>query len=576
MTTDLLLNIDASAINWARAQFALTAIYHWLFVPLTLGLAVIMAICETFWYRTLKQTAAGTVADPFWRDCAKFWQRLFGINFAMGVATGIILEFEFGTNWSNYSWFVGDIFGAPLAIEGIVAFFMESTFVAVMYFGWKKVSPGFHLASTWLTGLGATISAWWILVANAWMQNPVGCEFNPDTMRNEMVDFFAVALSPFAVGKFCHTVISAWIIGAVFVVAVSCWYLMKRREVRLAKASIKIACAVGLVASLGAAFTGHISGQQVAKAQPMKLAAMEALYNGGTDQGLTAVAWVNPLCQPDYTSNDAPPLKIDMPYALSIMATNDPHGFVPGVNDILNGYTRPDGTRELSVDEKMARGRKAIAALAEYRKLKEEAKNSGKPATAEQQAETEASLAELQATLKENMPYFGYGYVKNKHDVVPYIPVNFWAFRIMVGLGCLFIVYFAVLLLMAYRIPWLSAIVRRLLAIVCIIPETEADDRSDIANLPSWHYWVAIALVPLAYIASENGWLVAEFGRQPWTIQDMLPTWVSVSDIGGSAVALTFFLFLFLFTLMLAVEISILLKQIKQGPEYSTEMRNEK
>ncbi|MBQ8064054.1 MAG: cytochrome ubiquinol oxidase subunit I [Prevotella sp.] len=546
MTTDLFLNIDAASINWARAQFALTAIYHWLFVPLTLGLAVIMGIAETCWYRT---------RNTFWRDTAQFWQRLFGINFAMGVATGIILEFEFGTNWSNYSWFVGDIFGAPLAIEGIVAFFMESTFVAVMYFGWKKVSPGFHLASTWLTGLGATISAWWILVANAWMQNPVGCEFNPDTMRNEMVDFFAVALSPFAIGKFCHTVISAWIIGAVFVVAVSCWYLMKRREERLAVESIKIAVVVGLIASLGAAFTGHVSGQQVAKAQPMKLAAMEALYNGGYDQGLTAIAWVNPFCQPDYEHMESAPLKIDMPYALSIMATNDPHGFVPGINDILNGYTRPDGSREPSMDEKIARGRLAISTLAEYRKLKQE--NGGKPL-----------LSTHLTILKENMPYFGYGYVKDKKDVVPYVPVNFWAFRIMVGLGCLFILYFVVMVFLSFRIPYLSIIVRRLLATIGILPETMADSHG-MTGLPAWHYWVAIALVPLAYIASESGWLVAEFGRQPWTIQDMLPTWVAVSDINGASVALTFFLFLFLFTLMLAVEISILLKQIKRGPEYT-------
>ena len=544
--TDLFLNIDAGSINWARAQFALTAIYHWLFVPLTLGLAVIMGICETLWYRK---------RDTFWRDTAMFWQRLFGINFAMGVATGIILEFEFGTNWSNYSWFVGDIFGAPLAIEGIVAFFMESTFVAVMYFGWKKVSPGFHLASTWLTGLGATISAWWILVANAWMQYPVGCEFNPDTMRNEMVDFFAVALSPFAIGKFCHTVISAWIIGAVFVMAVSCWYLMKRREVRLAKESIKIAAIVGLIATLGAAFTGHISGQQVAKYQPMKLAAMEALYNGGTDQGLTAVAWVNPLCQPDYEKQESAPLKIDMPYALSIMATDDPHGYVPGINDILNGYTRPDGTREPSVDEKIARGQQAITALAAYRKAKQEGAG-------------ESVLNSQLSIIKENMPYFGYGYVKDKKDIVPYVPVNFWAFRIMVGLGCLFILYFAVMTVLSFRIPYLSVIVRRLLATVGILPETHAD-MHEITGLPAWHYWTAIALVPLAYIASESGWLVAEFGRQPWTIQDMLPTWVAVSDINGASVALTFFLFLFLFTLMLAVEISILLKQIKRGPEYT-------
>ena len=546
MTTDLFLNIDAGSVNWARAQFALTAIYHWLFVPLTLGLAVIMGICETLWYRK---------RDTFWRDTAMFWQKLFGVNFAMGVATGIILEFEFGTNWSNYSWFVGDIFGAPLAIEGIVAFFMESTFVAVMYFGWKKVSPGFHLASTWLTGLGATISAWWILVANAWMQNPVGCEFNPDTMRNEMVDFMAVAFSPFAVGKFCHTVISAWIIGAVFVVAVSCWYLWKKREIRLAKESIRIAVIVGLIASLGAAFTGHISGQQVAKAQPMKLAAMEALYNGGTDQGLTAIAWVNPLCQPDYENLQAAPLKIDMPYALSIMATNDPHGYVPGINDILNGYTTPDGHHEPSVDEKIERGRVAISMLAAYRKAKKEKAP---------EAEIKTCLELLQA----NIQYMGYGYVKDKKDVVPYVPVNFWAFRIMVGLGCVFILFFAALALLAFKVPFLSVVTRRLLAAFGILPETDAD-MHDIAGLPAWHYWVAIALVPLAYICSESGWLVAEFGRQPWTIQDMLPTWVGVSDINGASVALTFFLFLFLFTLMLAVEISILLKQIKKGPEYT-------
>ncbi len=549
MTTDLFLNIDTSAIDWARAQFALTAIYHWLFVPLTLGLAVIMGIAETCWYRT---------RDNFWKDTAKFWQKLFGINFAMGVATGIILEFEFGTNWSNYSWFVGDIFGAPLAVEGILAFFMESTFVAVMFFGWKKVSPGFHLVSTWLTGLGATISAWWILVANAWMQYPVGCEFNPDTMRNEMVSFLDVALSPFAIDKFCHTVISSWIIGAVFVMAVSCWYLMQKRETKLAVESIKIAVIVGLIASVGAAATGHKSAQSVAKVQPMKLAAMEALYNGGTDVGLSAVAWVSPFDQTDYLYRESAPLKVEIPYALSFMATNDFHGYVPGINDILNGYTKADGTREPSVDEKIARGKKAIAALAAYRKAKAEGAD-------------EATLNAQRSTLKENMQYFGYGYVKDKNDVVPPIAVNFWAFRIMVGLGSLFILYFAVLLLMTFRIPWLSAITRRLLAIVCLLPETQADDSSSIATLPKWHYWFAIALVPLAYLASESGWLVAEFGRQPWTIQDMLPTWVGVSDIGSAAVALTFFLFLILFTTMLAVEISILLKQIKQGPDHAKE-----
>lgn len=498
MLQNLILDIDAGMIDWSRAQFALTAIYHWLFVPLTLGLAVIMGIVETKFYRT---------KDPFWRDAAKFWQKLFGVNFAMGVATGIILEFEFGTNWSNYSWFVGDIFGAPLAVEGIVAFFMESTFVAVMFFGWKKVSPGFHLASTWLTGLGATISAWWILVANAWMQYPVGCEFNPDTMRNEMVSFAEVALSPFAVSKFCHTVTSAWIIGAIFCVGVCCWFLLKKRNTKLAIESMKIGAGVGLVAALLAGATGHKSGMDVAKVQPMKLAAMEALYDGGNEVGLKIIEG------------------IELPYGLSIMATNDPQGFVPGINDILNGYTDNDGKVELSVDEKIERGKKAIEALANYRQAKFASSDDG------------TAAAYNLSILKENMPYFGYGYIKDKNDVVPPVAVNFWAFRIMVGVGCLFILFFAVVLFMVYK--------------------------KDVTKLKSWHYWLAILLIPLGYIGSECGWLVAEFGRQPWTIQDMLPTWAAVSDLQSSSVIITFFLFLVLFTTMLAVEINILLKQIK-------------
>ena len=518
--TNFLLAVDAGTIDWSRAQFALTAIYHWLFVPLTLGLALIMGIMETCYYRTRKR---------FWKDTARFWQHLFGINFAMGVATGIILEFEFGTNWSNYSWFVGDIFGAPLAIEGIVAFFMESTFVAVMFFGWKKVSPGFHLASTWLTGLGATISAWWILVANAWMQCPVGCEFNPDTVRNEMVSFVDVALSPFAVMKFLHTVISAWIIGAIFVVGVSCWYLLKKREREMSLQSIKIGAVVGLVASVLAALTGDESAYQVAQKQPMKLAAMEALYEGGTDVGLTAVAWVNPFEQPDFLNEKEAPLRLAMPNMLSFLATRDFHGYVPGIKDLWNGFTRPDGTVEPSFDEKIASGKKAIQALADYRKAKAEGRD--------EEAKVQAGI------LADNFKYFGYGYIKDKAELVPYVPVNFWAFRLMVGLGCLFIVFFALVLFLQWK--------------------------KDITKY-RWLHIAAIALIPLAYVASESGWLVAEFGRQPWTIQDMLPVSASVSAVGAGSVALTFFIFLALFTTMLAVEISILFRQIKKGPEHAT------
>lgn len=511
---NLLLTIDPSLIDWSRAQFALTAIYHWLFVPLTLGLALIMGIMETCYYRTGKQ---------FWREAAVYWQRLFGVNFAMGVATGIILEFEFGTNWSNYSWFVGDIFGAPLAIEGIVAFFMESTFVAVMFFGWEKVSRGFHLASTWLTGLGATISAWWILVANSWMQYPVGCEFNPDTVRNEMTSFIDVALSPFAVDKFFHTVTSSWIIGAVFVCAVSCWYLLKRRNTRLATESIKIASVVGIAAAVVTMATGDSSAVKVAQAQPMKLAAMEALYDGGNGVGLTAAAAVNPFEQPDYAKGGEPPLRIAMPCGLSLLATHSLDGYVPGVNDLLNGYTRADGKREPSAEEKMQRGRKAIATLAEYRKLK--AANPG-----------DKQLPRLAAQLKEDMPYFGYGYIKDRAELVPYIPVNFYAFRVMVGVGTLLLLFFLVI----GHVAW----------------------RRDVAGSRRWLHWAAIAMLPLAYIASEAGWIVAELGRQPWAIQDMMPTLAAVSDISTGSVALTFFIFLVLFTVLLVAELRIMCKVI--------------
>lgn len=514
----LFLNIDCTAIEWSRAQFALTAIYHWLFVPLTLGLALIMGIMETIWYRTDKRE---------WLIATRFWQKLFGVNFAIGVATGLILEFEFGTNWSNYSWFVGDVFGAPLAIEGIVAFFMESTFVAVMFFGWKKVSRGFHLASTWLTGLGATVSAWWILVANSWMQYPVGCTFNPDTMRNEMTSFTDVALSPFAVNKFWHTVTSCWIVGAVFVIGVCCWYLLKRRHTDMAIRSIKVAGTTGLVASLLAMHTGDGSAYMVGQVQPMKLAAMEALYNGGTGQALTVIAPVNPLRQPDYKNETEPAMRIAIPYALSFLTTRDINGYVPGVNDIINGYTSHNGKVEIPVSEKMERGRKAIATLQKYRNLPEAERNS-------------AEALRLKEELVAGMPYFGYGYVKDADSLVPSIPLCFYAFRVMVGLGVIFMLFFAVVLFLACR--------------------------GDITRYRLVHI-AGIVLIPLAWIGSESGWIVAEMGRQPWAIQDMLPTWVAASDVPAMSVMVTFIIFLVIFTCLLAAEINIMIKQIKKGPE---------
>ena len=382
---------------WSRLQFALTACFHWLFVPLTLGLAVVMGVMETKYYRT---------GDEFWKKTAMFWQKLFGINFAIGVATGIILEFEFGTNWSNYSWFVGDIFGAPLAIEGILAFFMEATFIAVMFFGWNKVSRGAHLASTWLTGLGATISAWWILVANAWMNDPVGMTFNPDTVRNEMMDFWAVAGSWTACVKFFHSVTSGWMTGAVFVIGVCCWYLMKKKHVEMAKKSIAVAAWTGLLGAAICMGTGDMSGVEIAKKQPMKLAAAEGLERGGKGAPFSIVPGV------------------EVPKVLSILATHDIDGYVAGMEDL-----KEEGA------QKIADGKIALAAFKKYR---------AKDATAEEKS---AALAEFDAH-KAN---FGYGYLDSAEELVPPVSVCFWTFRMMIGFGSLVLLVFLLSLWFAYK-----------------------------------------------------------------------------------------------------------------------------
>ncbi|MGM9758658.1 MAG: cytochrome ubiquinol oxidase subunit I [Parabacteroides sp.] len=512
-------NISNSLIDWSRAQFALTAMYHWLFVPLTLGLGVIQAIMETIYYKT---------GNEFWKRTAQFWMKLFGVNFAIGVATGLIMEFEFGTNWSNYSWFVGDIFGAPLAIEGIVAFFMEATFIAVMYFGWDKVSKRFHLASTWLTIIGASLSALWILIANAWMQYPEGMHFNPDTVRNEMADFWAVALSPVAMNKFFHTVLSGWIVGATFVIGVSCWYLLKKRNREFALSSIKVGAIFGLVASLLSLWTGDGSAYEVAQRQPMKLAAMEGLYEGDHGVGLIGVAVLDPT-RTEYNDPADPFLfRIEIPKMLSMLAERDVDAYVPGIINLIDGgYTLKDGTVALSATEKIARGKRAIQALADYRA----AKKAGDQATANQ----------ARQQLDENFAYFGYGYIKDVKELIPPVGLTFYAFRIMVMLGGLFILVFA----LAW---WLG--------------------RSGKLADAWWMHWIAIATIPLAYIAGQAGWIVAEVGRQPWAIQDILPTCAAISKLDASSVQVTFFLFLVLFTILLIAEIGILLKAIQKGPEH--------
>lgn len=489
--------VDTALVDWSRLQFALTAGYHWLFVPLTLGLAVIMASMETLYV---------VKGDEFWKKAAKFWMKLFAINFAVGIATGIILEFEFGTNWSNYSWFVGDIFGAPLAIEGIFAFFMEATFFAVMFFGWEKVGKRTHLASTWFTGIGAAISAVWILVANSWMQHPVGMEFNPDTVRHEMVDFWALVLNPVAISKFFHSVFSGWMTGAVFVIGISCWYLLKKRETRFALASIRIAAIVGILGTIGVMGSGDSSGIHVAEYQPMKLAAAEGLEDGGEGAPFSIVPGV------------------EIPNMLSILATHDVNGYVPGINNLLNGYTTPEGNSIPSAEEKIARGKVAINAFKEYRSLKES---------------DPTAAVEARKVLDDNMQYFGYGYLDSPQELVPPVSLVYWAFRVMVGLG-------SFLLLLMFVVLW-------------------AERKKRIADM-KWLLWTALLSIPLVYLAGQAGWIVAEVGRQPWTIEGLLPVKAAVSSVSVAAVQTTFFIFVAIFTLFLAIEIRILIKAIKKGP----------
>ncbi|HUW06264.1 MAG TPA: cytochrome ubiquinol oxidase subunit I [Williamwhitmania sp.] len=511
-------NIDLSVVDWSRAQFALTAIYHWIFVPLTLGLAFIVAIMETLYVRT---------GSEEWKKATKFWMTLFGINFAIGVATGIILEFEFGTNWSNYSWFVGDIFGAPLAIEGIMAFFLESTFIAVMFFGWNKVSKKFHLASSWLTAIGANLSALWILVANAWMQYPAGMAFNPDTARNEMVNFWDVLFSPVAINKFMHTITSGYVLASLFVLGVSAWYLLKGREILMAKRSIVVAGVFGLLSSLFLAFTGDGSAYQVAQKQPMKLAAMEGLYTGKTNAGLVAFGILNPGKKYD-DSTSAFAFKIEIPKLLSMLSYRDVNAFVPGVKDVVNGYTYvdADGNAQisLSAQQKISRGRVAIQALADYRKAKQDGNKE--------------LMNFSKMVLEQNFQYFGYGYLNDPSSIIPNVPLTFYSFHIMVVLGFYFIILFAVVLWLVFK--------QRL-------------------QKQRWMLRLLIISVPLAYIASQAGWIVAEVGRQPWVIQNLLPTVAAVSRIDASAVQITFWLFGLLFTLLLIAELKIMFKQIKIG-----------
>lgn len=502
-------------VEWSRWQFAMTAIYHYMFVPLTLGLSFLLAIMETMWVRTGKAE---------WLNATKFWMKLFAINFAIGIATGLILEFQFGSNWSNYSWFVGDIFGAPLAIEGLFAFFLEATFFAVMFFGWNRVSRRFHLVSTWMVFIGSNISALWILVANAWMQNPVGMEFNPMTARNEMSDFWAVLLSPTAMSKFFHTVTSAYTLSACFVVGVSAWFILKKRHFEFARKSILLASVFGFLSIIATIFTGDTSAQDVTRTQPMKLAAMEGLNEGGKGAPFTLIGLT--CTDPQLPSERMKTVKygITIPKLLSFLGYHDFDAYVPGIQNIMDGYTSEDGKVYPSIEQRMTNGRLAIDALKTYKQAVKD--------------KDDALASQSLQTLRANFQDFGYGYLSSPYDTIPPVPLVFYSFRLMVGLGMLFVLLFIC--------SWWYAKKRKF---------------EKFKFIP----YLAIACVPLAYIASQCGWIVAEVGRQPWVVQNLMPTNVAITRIASGWVVTTFWMFAILFTLLLIAEIGIMFTQIRKG-----------
>ena len=500
-------------VDYSRAQFALTALYHWIFVPLTLGLTFIIAIMESIYVKTL---------DEKWKQITKYWMGLLAINFAIGLATGIIMEFEFGTNWSNYSWIVGDIFGAPLAIEGLMAFFMESTFFAVMFFGWEKVSKRAHLTSTWLVAIGSNLSALWILIANGWMQHPVGMKFNPDSARNEMENFAEVIFNPNAVSKFLHTISSGYVLASLFVISISAWYLLKKRDVAFAKKSIVVAASFGLITSMMMLTTGDESAHQVALNQPMKLAAMEGLYKGEDRAGIVAFGLLESEKE---IGDDLEPFKFmfEIPGALSFLGYHDINAFVPGIDDLVFGNKEHN---LLSVKEKMLVGKEAVKALSDYKKYKKE--------------NNKVAMEQALKTFRATSHYMGYGYLEKPEDAVPDVALTFYSFHTMVAAGSWFLVLFILVLYYSMK----NELTKK-----------------------KWLLRLGVITLPLGYVAQECGWIVAEVGRQPWAIQDLLPVGMATSNVASTSVMITFWLFALLFTALLIAEVKIMLKQISIGPE---------
>ena len=502
--------IDETVVNLSRMQFAATALYHFLFVPLTLGLSFMMAIMESTYVMTGRE---------IWRKMTLFWGTLFGINFAMGVATGIVMEFQFGMNWSYYSHYVGDVFGAPLAIEGLMAFFLEATFIGLFFFGWDRLSKVGHLAVTWLVALGANFSALWILIANGWMQYPVGAVFNPDTMRMEITNFMEVIFNPVAQAKFVHTVSAGYVTGAVFVFGVSALFMLKGKHTELAKRSMVVAASFGLASALSVVVLGDESGYVATEHQKMKIAAIEAMY-----ETEPAPAGFNVIAFPGEEPGEV--WGIHVPWVLGLITTRSFDTPVPGINELVE-----------QAEERIVNGIRAYEALAVLEENRQD--------------------EEARATITETWPDLGYALLLKRYrvdienatsqeiamaaqDTVPDVWPLFWTFRLMVGVGFFCIGFFALAFWKASR-------------------GTLAKDR--------WFLWGAVAAMPLPWLAAEAGWIIAEYGRQPWAIEGVLPTFYAASTLTVTDLVLSLSFYVTVYTVLAIIMVILMVKAIKAGPK---------
>ncbi|MCI0598701.1 MAG: cytochrome ubiquinol oxidase subunit I [Beijerinckiaceae bacterium] len=502
---------DLDVVQLSRLQFGLTAMYHFLFVPLTIGLAMLLGIMESVYVMTGREV---------WRQATKFWGALFGINFAMGVATGITMEFQFGMNWAYYSHYAGDIFGAPLAIEGLMAFFLEATFIGLFFFGWDRMPAVAHLGVTWLVAIGSNLSALWILIANGWMQHPVGARFNPDTMRMEVADFAAIIFNETAQEKFVHTVSAGYVTGAMFVASVSAIYILLGKHIEIARRSMRVALSFGLASALSVAVLGDASGYTATENQKMKVAAIEAMWE---TEPPPAAFTVFGLPNQEQRRTD---FALRVPWVLGLLTTHSIYAEVPGIDELVkrhedhiwSGLLAYSALQTLRADRNDLNARAQLAEFAGklgyallLKKIRPDIEN--------------ATGAEIKQAAWDTVP-----------DVAPL----FWAFRIMVGLGFFFIFLFGLAFYLNAR--------RRLMKARILL-------------------WVLALSLPLPWIAAEAGWFVAEVGRQPWAIEGVLPTFLAVSSVSTSNVLVTLFGFIGFYSALLIVDVYLMIKAIRLGPE---------